>query len=90
VGDADFEALLGAAATAWPDGLPATATLRFEPGRLTLAAPAWSEPQVRQFRDRVKGRGYAVEFADGRITLSRDSSEPGAAGPRATAAGASL
>jgi general secretion pathway protein L len=90
VGDADFEALLGAAATGWPDGLPATPTLRFEPGRLTLAAPAWTEPQVRQFRDRVKGRGYAVEFADGRITLSRDTSEAGAAAPRASAAGAGL
>ncbi len=79
VGDADFEALLGAAALGWPDGLPATATLRFEPGRLTLAAPAWNEQQVRQFRDRVKGRGYAVEFTDGRISLSRDLSSDGGA-----------
>ncbi len=90
VGDADFEALLGAAAMGWPDGLPATPTLRFEPGRLTVAAPTWNEQQVRQFRDRVKGRGYAVEFTDGRITLSRDTTEPGATAPSAAAGGPGL
>jgi general secretion pathway protein L len=87
VGDADLEALLGAAAVGWPDGQAPTGTLRFESGRLTLAAPNWNEQQQRQFRDRVKGRGYAVEAADGRITLFRDAGErvdgaqrPGAAG----------
>ncbi len=77
VGDADLEALLGAAALGWPDGQAATATLRYEPGRLSLAAAGWNEQQVRQFRDRVKGRGYAVEFADGRITLARELSADG-------------
>lgn len=89
VGDADFEALLGAAALGWPDGLPATATLRFEPGRLTFAAPTWNDQQVRQFRDRVKGRGYAVEFTEGRITVARDLTPEGGAANAAAPATAS-
>lgn len=70
-GDSDLEALLGAAASAWPEGQGPTQTLRFEPGRLTLAAPGWSEQQLTQFRDRLRPGGWAVDSAEGRITLSR-------------------
>lgn len=70
-GDNDLEALLGAAASAWPEGQGPTQTLRFEPGKLTLAAPGWSEQQLTQFRERLRPGGWAVDSAEGRITLSR-------------------
>lgn len=70
-GDNDLETLLGVAAAAWPDGLGPIQTLRFEPGRLTLAAGALSEAQAALLRDRLRPGGWAVEIAEGRITLSR-------------------
>jgi len=70
-GDADLEALLGAAAAAWPDGQGPVQSLRFEGGKLTLMAPAFGEPQMVQLRDRLKGSGYAVELAEGRVVISR-------------------
>jgi len=76
-GDNDLEALMGAAAGAWPDGLGPVQMMRFEGGRLTLAAPGWAEPQVAQFRDRLRGVGFVAELAEGRITISRGA----AAGP---------
>jgi general secretion pathway protein L len=76
-GDDDLEALLGAAASAWPEGQGPLQTLRFEPGRLTIGAAGWSEPQVQQFRDRLRLAGLAVEQADGRLTIAR-APRPGA------------
>lgn len=70
-GDGDLEALLSAAAAAWPDGLGPTQSLRFEPGSLTLAAQGWGEAQIQQFRERIRSAGYGAEFADGRVVLSR-------------------
>lgn len=70
-GDGDLEVLLGAAAAAWPDGQGPVQTLRFESGRLILAAPGWGEPQLAQFRDRLKPAGLQVELAEGRVTVSR-------------------
>ena len=70
-GDSDLEALLGAAASAWPEAQGAVRTLRFESGRLTLAAAGWNEQQLAQFRDRLRPGGWAVESDDGRVTLSR-------------------
>jgi general secretion pathway protein L len=70
-GDNDLEALLGAAAGAWPDGLGPAQMLRFEGNRLVVAAPGWAEPQVTQFRDRLRGAGYSAEFSEGRITIAR-------------------
>jgi general secretion pathway protein L len=70
-GDNDLEALLGAAASAWPEGQAPVQTLRFEPGRLTLSAPGWSEQQLSQFRERLRPGGWTVESAEGRISLSR-------------------
>ncbi len=70
-GESDLEALLGAAASAWPDAQGPVQTLRFEPGRLTFAAVGWNETQVAQFRDRLRPGGWSVESAEGRITLSR-------------------
>jgi general secretion pathway protein L len=70
-GDNDLEALLGAAASAWPEGQGPVQALRFEPGRLTLSAPGWNEKQVAQFRERLRVGGWAVESTEGRISLSR-------------------
>ena len=69
--DGDFEVLLGAAAAAWPEGAGPAPTLRFEPGRLTVAAPGWGEAQLSQFTERLRGAGFAVEAADGRVSVSR-------------------
>jgi general secretion pathway protein L len=76
-GDSDLEALLGAAASAWPEGQGPVQTLRFEPGRLTLSAAGWSEQQLSQFRDRLRPGGWAVESAEGRVSLSRAAAAQG-------------
>ena len=70
-GDNDLDALLGAAAGAWPAGLGPAQKLRFASGRLTVAAVGWAEPQLTQFRDRLRGAGYAAEMTEGRVTISR-------------------
>lgn len=70
-GDDDLEALLGAAAFAWPAAAAPVQTLRFEPGRLSLSSAGWSAEQLAQFSDRLRGAGLAVDSADGRVTLSR-------------------
>ncbi|MDQ2778351.1 MAG: type II secretion system protein GspL, partial [Pseudomonadota bacterium] len=76
-GGADLESLLGAAAAAWPENTGPVQTLRFESGALTLAAPGWTEPQLTQFRNRLRGSGFAVESAEDRLTVTR----AGAAAP---------
>jgi len=70
-GEGDFESLLGAAAAAWPDGAGPSPTVRFEPGKLTLAAPGWGEAQIRQLRERLAAAGLAAEFAEGRVVITR-------------------
>ena len=72
-GDSDLEVLLAAAAAAWPDGQGPVQALRFEAGRLTLAAPGFGEPQLAQFRQRLRGAGFSVELADGRLTVAREA-----------------
>ncbi|MBC8055288.1 MAG: hypothetical protein H7Y61_01780 [Rhizobiales bacterium] len=75
-GDADLEPMLQAAASAWPSDRPPVETMRFEPGRLTLTAPGWSNEQVAQFRSLLRSSGWAVEASEGRLVLSR--ARPGA------------
>ena len=70
-GDTDLESMLAAAAGAWPDGQGPVTNLRFEPGKLSIAATGWAEPQVAQFRERLRAAGLAAELAEGRITVSR-------------------
>ena len=70
-GPADLEALMAAAASAWPDGAGPTQTLRFEPGSLTLAAAGWGQPQVQQLRERLRAAGYGAEMSQGRVVITR-------------------
>ena len=55
-GDSDLEPMLQAAAAAWPGERPPVENLRFEPGKLTLAANGWSDAQIEQFRAACCGR----------------------------------
>ncbi|MEP6679573.1 MAG: GspL/Epsl periplasmic domain-containing protein [Betaproteobacteria bacterium] len=73
-GDADLESMLQAAASAWPEDKPAVESLRFEPGRLSLSAAGWSEEQVARFASLLRPNGWAVQMAEGRLTLSRERS----------------
>jgi general secretion pathway protein L len=70
-GETDFEPMLQAAAAAWPPDRPPVETLKYEPGKLTLAAAGWSPPQVDQFRNQLTPAGWQVESVDGRLTISR-------------------
>lgn len=71
VGDSDLEASLAVAAQAWPDGQAPAQALRFESGRLTLTVGAWPADQVERFRSRLRSAGWAADFAEGRLVLSR-------------------
>ncbi|MFT7723100.1 MAG: type II secretion system protein GspL [Roseateles sp.] len=73
VGEQDLEALLAAAATAWPADRPPAEALAFEPGRLTLSAPGWAPAQVDNFRTQLQSDGWQLEAGDGRLTVSRAS-----------------
>ena len=68
-GDNDLEALLAAAASAWPPGQPPAQGLRFEPGQLALVVVGWSPEDVRGFSERLRPLGYAAEAGQGRVVL---------------------
>jgi general secretion pathway protein L len=70
-GDGDLEPMLQAAAAAWPGERPPVETLRFEPGKLTLAANGWSDAQIEQFRSLLRPAGLQVDASEGRIILTR-------------------
>jgi general secretion pathway protein L len=75
-GRGDFDTLLGALAQAWPDGQPPAVQLRYEAGRLSLPAGTWTPQQVDQLRSRLQAGGWALEQADGRLTLSAGRAVP--------------
>jgi general secretion pathway protein L len=70
-GDGDLESLLAACAAAWPDGAAPVQGLRFEPGKLSMVAPGWGEPQLLQFKDRLRSAGLGAELAEGRVNVTR-------------------
>ena len=70
-GDADLEPMLMAAAAAWPSERPPVENLRFEPGKMTLAATGWSDAQIEQFRSVLRPAGFQVDFGEGRLVVSR-------------------
>ena len=76
-GGADLEVALSAAAAAWPEGKGPVGNLRYESGRLTLAAPGWSAAEVTAMRERLRPAGWTVELAEGRLTLARARSPGG-------------
>lgn len=71
--EADLEPLLQAAMSAWPISQPPVESLKFEPGRLTLAASSWSAEEIEQFRGQLKPAGWQVDAAEGRVHLSRSA-----------------
>lgn len=77
-GDGDLEALMAAAARAWPPGQAPAQSIRFEPGRLVLAAAGWSAGQVGEFGARLRAGGWQVEQVDGRLTITRLPAAQGA------------
>jgi general secretion pathway protein L len=70
-GETDFETLMQAAASAWPEGRAPAENLRFEPGKLTLSAAGWSPDQIERFRSLLRPAGWQVDTAEGRLTLTR-------------------
>jgi general secretion pathway protein L len=73
-GENDFEPMLQAVAAAWPPGQPPVENLRYENGRLTVAAAGWGAPQLEQFRSRLRPGGWQADRGgDGRVTVSRAS-----------------
>ena len=38
---------------------------------LAQAVPGWAEAQQQQFRERLRGAGFAAEFEEGRLTVTR-------------------
>jgi general secretion pathway protein L len=80
-GDGDLEPMLQAAASAWPQPQP-VGQFSYEPGKLTLAAPGWSEAQVNNFRAALTPAGWHVEADADRLTLQRAAATP-SAGARA-------
>lgn len=69
--ESDLEPLLQAAAAAWPADLAAVESIRFEPGRLTLAASSWDAGRIEQFRAQLQPQGMQLDVADGRLVISR-------------------
>ncbi len=69
--DGDLEPMLQAAAAAWPNERPPVENLRFEPGKLTLAASGWSDAQIEQFRAVLRPAGWQVDASEGRLVVSR-------------------
>jgi general secretion pathway protein L len=70
-GDDDLEPMLQAAAMAWPAQRSPVENLRFEPGKLTLAANGWSDTQIEQFRSVLRQSGLQVEASEGRVVVTR-------------------
>lgn len=78
-GDDDFETLLQATASAWPEGQPPAAQLRFEPGQLSLPATGWAPPQIDNLRQRLAALGWGLDLSDGRLVVRKASPVPAAA-----------
>lgn len=75
-GDTDFEPMLQAAAMAWPADQGPTDNIRYENGRLTIAAAGWGAPQLEQFSSRLRPAGWQVEQAGPQLVVTRRA--PGA------------
>ena len=67
----DFEPLLLTVAAAWPPSQPPVDNLRYEAGRLTLAANGWNDAEIAQLRSQLQPAGWQVDAAKGRISVIR-------------------
>ena len=65
----DLESLLGAAASAWPEGQGPAQGLRFDPGQLTVATSGWSEAEVKSFVSRLQLQAWRAEVTSGRVIV---------------------
>lgn len=72
-GPTDLEALLAAAAAAWPDSQGPAQSLRFSLGQLSFAATAWSPEDMKQFTARLAPAGWQVDAQAGRVQISRSN-----------------
>ena len=70
-GENDLEPMLQAAAAAWPGERPPVENVRFEQGKLTLAASGWSDTQIEQFRAALRPNGFRVDASEGRLVMTR-------------------
>ncbi len=70
-GENDLEPMLQAAAAAWPGERPPVENVRFEQGKLTLAASGWSDAQIEQFRTALRPNGFRVDASEGRLVMTR-------------------
>lgn len=75
IGEQDLEALLGAAASAWPADRPPADALAFEPGRLTVPAQGWSQPQIDNFRAQLQSAGWQLDASEGKLTVGRAAAQ---------------
>ncbi len=71
IGEQDFEALLSAAATAWPADMPPAEALKFEDGRLALPSASWSPAQIDVFKRQLASEGWSLQQQDGQLQISR-------------------
>lgn len=71
-GEADFETLLAATASAWPAGQPPAQSLRFENGQLFVTGPGIGAAQADALRERLRGQGLTAQMADNRLRIERE------------------
>ncbi|MEI8267445.1 MAG: type II secretion system protein GspL [Betaproteobacteria bacterium] len=76
-GEADLEAALSAAASAWPAGLAAPQALRYERGQLTLSAAGLSAAQQSAMGERLQPLGWSLAVAGATLTLTRRAGPAG-------------
>lgn len=72
----DLEPALAAAASAWPEGKPAVAAIRYEAGRLTLASAGWQEAELAALRQRLHAQGWTVAYTDTLLALQHRAAPP--------------
>jgi general secretion pathway protein L len=69
-GDGDIETLLQAAESAWPPNRSPVENVRYEPGKLTLAAASWTPQELASFTRQLRSLSVDVQSAAGKIQLS--------------------
>ena len=71
IGERDFEALLSAAATAWPADMPPAEALKYEDGRLAFPSTSWSPAQIEAFKRQLSSEGWTLDSQNGQLQISR-------------------